>query len=322
MRLIYVLLRSLIIYLFFLHAAVNAQFLLKRNSINTPDYECIYDTNTEFDKSNPDSTFHFYNQNYVPEWYDMFANIPNNWYRYGKEVFQTENIVPIYAMAAITGLMIITDRETWEVTAKPYKKPGPYHTFSDIFEFMGDGIFQFGLAGSFAAYGFIDDDKRALRTASQIVQAMLATGTVIQVLKHITGRESPAVASTPTGKWQWFPNQIEYHKKIPYYDAFPSGHIATATTTLIVISENYPEQKWIRPLGYAILAGISTALVATDLHWWSDIPLGIAIGYSFGMIAAHPEGIKIENEEDSKSSVFIFPHISPYGNGISISYGF
>ncbi|MFH1197920.1 MAG: hypothetical protein V1720_19620 [bacterium] len=125
----------------------------------------------------------------------MITNIPNNWYRYGKDTFRNENIIPISAMVLATGLLIATDYESRVVTRRPYEKPGPYHTFSDIFEFMGDGIFQFGLAGAFVSYGFIDDDKRALRTASQIVQAMLATGTVVQVLKHVTGRESPAVVS-------------------------------------------------------------------------------------------------------------------------------
>ncbi|MFH1197921.1 MAG: phosphatase PAP2 family protein [bacterium] len=121
---------------------------------------------------------------------------------------------------------------------------------------------------------------------------------------------------------QWFPNQIEYHKKVPFFDAYPSGRIATATTTLIVIAENYPELKWIKPVGYFLLAGISTALVSTNLHWWSDIPLGIALGYSFGMIAAHPEGISFCNNDDSESRVQIFPVISPYGGGVTFSYEF
>src|SRR5664279_4126820 len=50
-----------------------------------------------------------------------------------------------------------------------------------------------GLAAAFAAYGFIAGDNRALRTGSQIVETILASGTVVQVLKHITGRESPFV---------------------------------------------------------------------------------------------------------------------------------
>jgi membrane-associated phospholipid phosphatase len=169
-----------------------------------------------------------------------------------------------------------------------------------MLEFMGDGKFQFGIVGVYAGYGLITDDTRALRTAVQITEAILSTGGVVQLLKHVSGRESPFVATEPTGLWEWFPNQIEYLKHVPHYDAMPSGHIATATTTLIVIAENYPEYKW------------------------SDIPLGIAIGYSFGMIASHPRGIELNGfgKGGSTANLNVFPIYSADTKGLSLSYSF
>ena len=143
-----------------------------------------------------------------------------------------------------------------------------------------------GLALLFGAYGFIADDSRALRTASQTVEVILACGAVVQFLKHTTGRESPFCATTPTGRWALFPNQIEYAKHVPHYDAFPSGHIATALATLTVIADNYDDQKWIRYIGYPVIGAVGIGLVATSIHWWSDIPLGLALGYSFGRIVS------------------------------------
>ncbi|MDP4220958.1 MAG: phosphatase PAP2 family protein, partial [Bacteroidota bacterium] len=126
-------------------------------------------------------------------------------------------------------------------------------------------------------------------TASQTAEVILACGGVVQLLKHLTGRESPFTATTPTGRWDFFPNQIEYAKHVPHFDAFPSGHIATAMATLQVIIENYPEKAWIKYVGYPIIGSIAVGLVSTSIHWWSDIPLGVVLGYTFGRLVAHPE---------------------------------
>jgi hypothetical protein len=32
-------------------------------------------------------------------------------------------------------------------------------------------------------------------------------------------------------------------------------------------------------------------MVNNGIHWYSDYPLAIVLGYTFGMIASHPEGI-------------------------------
>jgi membrane-associated PAP2 superfamily phosphatase len=186
---------------------------------------------------------------------------------------------------------------------------------------MGDGRTQFGMAGAFGLYGLVTSDERALRTGSQIVQAVLSSGTVVQVLKHITGRQSPYVSSERGGAWVFFPNQIDYHKRVPYYDAFPSGHIATSTATVVVIAENYPDSKWIRPVGFTIVGLIGIGMAGTGIHWYSDYPLGIALGYIFGLIAAHPEGIdigKVTQEHGLQMS--LVPTVD--GSGIGIGFKF
>jgi membrane-associated phospholipid phosphatase len=225
-----------------------------------------------------------------PKPFDMITNLPGDWWKWSKQTFTAEQLPLIAGLTAITAVTILTDYDTWQVTKKPYDQSKAFKQVNDVTSYLGDGKVQFGLAIAFAAGGFAFDDDRALRTASQTVEVILASGGVVQLLKHLTGRESPFVATTPTGAWRFFPNQIEYAKHVPHYDAFPSGHIATATATLTVIIENYPDEKWIPYVGYPILGAIATGLVATSIHWWSDIPLGVAIGYSFGKLVSHPEG--------------------------------
>jgi membrane-associated PAP2 superfamily phosphatase len=228
---------------------------------------------------------------YLPAWYAMFTNIPGDWARYAGMTFREETIPAMVGMTVLTGGLFATDQETWRLSDRLYKGSQAAKELSDFFEYLGDGKPQFGLAAGFAVYGFAAGDRRALRTASQTVEAILSCGVVIQALKHITGRESPFLSTRTGGRWDFFPNQIEYHKHVPQYDAYPSGHIATALATVTVVAENYPELWWVRPVGYVVVGLIGVSMANTGIHWYSDYPLGLALGYGFGMLAAHPEAM-------------------------------
>jgi hypothetical protein len=186
-----------------------------------------------------------------------------------------------------------------------YNKNKTFQNASDLFVDIGDGRFQFGLSAAYLGYGLIAGDKRAVRCASQITEVILASGGVVQLLKHVTGRESPIdITTNPTGRWDWFPNQIDYLYHTSHYDAFPSGHLTTALATLTVIANNYPEQKWILPVGYAACAGLAVGLVAQSVHWWSDYPLAIALGIGFGdLISPSPNGDVSVTEPANKKSL-------------------
>ncbi len=187
---------------------------------------------------------------------------------------------------------------------------------SDVFVRAGDGGTHLIVAGGFGLYGWIASDARSLRTASQTVESLLASGIIVQVLKHVTGRESPAMATTDGGKWRFFPSWKHYQEHPSRYYAFPSGHITTTMSTVTVIAENYPEVTWIRPVGYSIVGLVCLGLVNVGYHWYSDLPLGIAIGYTMGMIASHrdwPEG-------ESGPRVSIAPAVLPAGAGIALAF--
>jgi hypothetical protein len=183
---------------------------------------------------------------------------------------------------------------------------------------IGDGKTQFGLAAAFGVYGFAAKDGRALRTASQTVEVILACGTVVQVLKHLTGRESPFVSTEPRGKWQLLPNQIENAKHVPRYDAYPSGHVATALATVTVVAENYSEVGWIRPVGYTLVGLLAVAMGNTGIHWYSDYPLGLALGYSFGMVVAHPQEANPGESDKVPTKLSFAPMIEQSGGGIRL----
>ena len=225
---------------------------------------------------------------FLPAWHAAISNIPGDWLRFARIAFTSRYAGLMAGTAGLTVALVAADNASWQRSHEWYTGSNTVKFLSDKVEFLGDGRPQFGLAAVFAAYGFIEKDPRALRTGSQIVETILASGTVVQVLKHITGRESPFVSTRPGGKWDLFPNQIDYAKHVPHYDAFPSGHVTTLLATVTVVIENYPEWWWARPVGYAGVVGLAISMGNTGIHWYSDYPLAVVLGYSFGMLAAHP----------------------------------
>ncbi len=63
------------------------------------------------------------------------------------------------------------------------------------------------------------------------------------------------------------------------YDAFPSGHIATMMSVVTILADNYPEKRYIRPVGYSLMGLVGFAMLNNQVHWASDYPLAIALGY-------------------------------------------
>lgn len=256
-------------------------------------------------------------------WYTMFANIPHDIVRFSGVTFRPSNIPFFVGMGVLTAALIATDDQTWHMSDRFYNHSVTIRDGSDFFEYLGDGRPQFGLAAAFALYGFALGDHKAVRTGSQLIEGILSCGVVVQTLKHITGRQSPFVSTVPGGVWNFFPNQIDYHKHVPSYDAYPSGHIATAMATVTVVAENYPEWTWVRPVGYTIIGLIGISMANTGIHWYSDFPLGIALGYSFGMIVSHPEGLPIETGPDGDSpKVSIAPVVNAHTTGLGVVLSF
>ncbi len=161
----------------------------------------------------------------------------------------------------------------------------PDNTNSTMY-YLGDGWTHLSIACGFWAYGGLARDNRALQTSSQLGEAILSTGLAVQTLKRLTGRQSPYVTDgTGRGEWTLFPSYSLYQSHVPNFDAFPTGHLATAMATVTVIADNYPEKHFVRPVGYGLMGLLGFAMLNNGVHWASDYPVGIALGYAFAKIA-------------------------------------
>ena len=257
------------------------------------------------------------------KWYTFIENIPRDWSQWAQTSFRQDKIGDWALVAGTTTALFLTDDKTYTPSKRFFESSSEARNFSNLAAEMGDGSTQFAIAGTLAAYGLVFNDQKAVRTGSQIVEVVLGAGAVVQLLKHITGRESPFTRSSPTGVWKFFPDQIQYLKHVPAYDAFPSGHICTSVGTLVVLVENYPEATWIRPVGYLLCTYIAVGMVNNGIHWYSDYPLGIFLGYSFGMIATHQEIFgNLTGTKQSPLDISITPVIGSHGAGLALQATF
>lgn len=176
-------------------------------------------------------------------------------------------------------------KTVWRVGPYPILRL-PTDTGSLLY-FFGDGWIHMGTAAGLLAGGHFGANTRAWNTGIQLVHGMTVSTFFSQAFKRATGRESPTELTEDRGAWRPFPSIKAYNEHTARYDAFPSGHIMTATLTFTVLGENYPEYiDWIVPIEIGWLTLLGLQMINNGVHWASDYPLGIAMGYQIGKISA------------------------------------
>ncbi len=94
------------------------------------------------------------NGEYSPSATDFITNLPNDWSRWGKLAFTSKQIPLLCAIGVSTTGLVLIDHETYTPVARAFRQSKAFEDFSKVFVFVGDGRFQFGLAGAFGLYGW------------------------------------------------------------------------------------------------------------------------------------------------------------------------
>ncbi|MFT3825641.1 MAG: phosphatase PAP2 family protein [Chitinophagaceae bacterium] len=250
---------------------------------------------------------HYYarNEDYArPEKWGFIKHVPGDLWQIAKVPFKKENLKGLAIVAASTAILIPFDQDILDGIKKAsdkvdlrretdyrvllkfgdtkiFKVPGNIN--SALYQ-LGEGGTSMMVAGGLYLYGKINKDYRALQTASDITETFITMGITTQIIKRISGRQSPFMSTQRGGAWNPFPSFKEYQVNTSNYDAFPSGHLATMMATVTVLTTNYPEKQWLKVVGYGLIGLTGWAMVNTDVHWVGDYPLGLALGYISGKI--------------------------------------
>lgn len=251
---------------------------------------------------------------YRPKPFEFAKNVPLDLYQLGKTSFSKKNLPKLAAILGGTAILVAFDQPILDagqqfgryINLDPTRKSKtvieanfgsfkvdvldlPQNLNSAIY-FLGEGWPSILIATGFYGYGLAANDYRALQTTSQMAEMFFTLAITTQFLKRITGRESPFRAMSdgsgkPGGSWHLFPAPLHYQQNVSLHDAFPSGHLATAMATITILAGNYPDNKYIKPVGYSLMGLLGYSMINNGVHWISDYPLAIAIGYTCGKIA-------------------------------------
>ena len=251
------------------------------------------------------------------EFKQIFTEIPGTTKATFKKSFSKESLPYWGVIIGSTGALYYYDEQIYSDLQKRGRNWGlgnedntkPFITFGgqelirlptdkgSALYFLGDGWTHASIGGAFLATGKIREDNHAYNTGMMIWHGMVVSTIFNQTLKRSFGRESPEVKTHERGLWRPFPSFNNYNSKTASYDAMPSGHVMTATMTFTILSERYPEQrKYIYPIGGLWVSALMFQMVNNGVHWASDYPLGIAMGYMFGKYAAK---MGQENKEEN-----------------------
>lgn len=253
-----------------------------------------------------------------PAMLNNISQVPSDMWQITKAPFRKKNLIGLSVVAATTAVFISKDQNIIKWVRRTSDGIGLHpETEYDIAlkagttkvikipKNLNTGLYQLGeggtsmmLAGGLWIYGKIKHDWRAINTANDLAETFITMGLTTQILKRVTGRESPFMATAAGGRWTAFPSFSAYQQNTSAYDAFPSGHLATLMATITVLSSNYPEKKWIKPVGYTLMLLSGWAMMNTEVHWAGDYPLAIAVGYLSGKITTwrHKKKVNMPKE--------------------------
>jgi len=295
-------------------------FSQKIDSLQVNKQQFIIDSNLSYEYSKP-------------KFFDMFKYVPHDLIHLGKYLVNKDNFGTVALTTYSTVAMIPFDEQLTNAAAilgKPINldNEGTYlrikgarilpSNLPAAIYFIGNGGTTLLISGGFYAFGKINNDYRMLNTSSELAEVLMSVGIVTQTVKRITGRQSPVRAiadGNPSGNWTLFPNTLSYQQNTPNYDAMPSGHVATYIATLTVIATNYPEIKWIKPVGYSLGGLLAFQMVSSKVH-----------GYVVGKNIANRRinkirKIKIGSSEVDYKTQFTFANINGYSTiGLHISF--
>jgi membrane-associated phospholipid phosphatase len=213
------------------------------------------------------------------------------------------------AVLAVTGVLIANDEGIY----RGFKTFQGRHAWVDqaspALSFLGDWGVDCGIAGLFFLGGVIARDPRARDTGLMAWETLLHTGLLVQVAKHLAGRQRPAVDN---GNDYWHgPSAFfkRYEDGFANYDSFFSGHTVSAWGLATVIAENYRRRGWVPPVCYGLAALVGLSRLTEDAHWLSDVFLGAVVGYAVGKMVVRNQNRRLR----------LAPALAPGGAALGVS---
>ena len=103
--------------------------------------------------------------------------------------------------------------------------------------------------------------------------AVIGSGIIVQILKHLVGRARPRMTLPP---WEHIGPSFDSD-----LHSFPSGHTTTSFALAAVLASRFPRQAWI----FYLIAGlVGVGRVVGGSHYPSDVLAGAILGLVVGWV--------------------------------------
>jgi membrane-associated phospholipid phosphatase len=283
---------SLFLVFFTYNVAACSQNLQTLDSVgSTPGY---YTTANQNKVRPQKSSASFYKTDSVFSFQSQKGYIPSLLYNFGDQVttpfkFTKKQWLVTGAAIGITATIIHFDNDIDKWATVQKQKHGWVNKSSPVITQFGS---IYGIA-TVAATGLLSaalKNQKGVQTSLLATQAWITSAAWVQLIKHLTGREDPSASyvysKMPGGKW-WGPfaeydQDLPVYKSVSSFDAFPSGHTATAFSIATVFATRYKDRKAIPVICYSAATLVGISRLTEHQHWASDVFVGALIGYVCG----------------------------------------
>ena len=203
--------------------------------------------------------------------------------------FKTKQWLYTGAAAGITTALIFADEDIDEWARTQKQK---HHWVNVSSPFISEFGSNYGLYVVFAN-GLLSaafKNEKGVQTSLLATQAFITSGIWTQIIKQLTGRERPKASyifsHIEGGRWhgifsKYFEVSPDDRSRMSY-DAFPSGHTATAFSIATVFATQYKDVKAIPIICYTAATAVGISRLTEHEHWASDVFVGGLIGYLSG----------------------------------------
>jgi membrane-associated phospholipid phosphatase len=211
-----------------------------------------------------------------------------------------------------SGILVANDEGIYE-NFKLFQERHPWvNKLSPKVTLLGDWGVDCGIAGLFFLGGVVFRDRKARDTGLMAWEALLHTGLLVQVVKHVAGRQRPSVENGidywhgPSAFFKRYHNGGAFSR----YDSFFSGHTVSAWSLATVVAENYRDRLWVPIACYGLAALTGLSRLTEDTHWLSDVFLGAVVGFAVGKMVVRNQNKRLQ----------LAPSLSPSGAGLALRY--
>jgi Membrane-associated phospholipid phosphatase len=193
------------------------------------------------------------------------------------------------AAIGITAALIHVDNEIDDWARVQKQKHNWINKSSPVITRFGSdwGIYSVIATGVISA---VCKNEKGVQTSLLATQAMITSGVWANIIKILTGRERPIAdytfSKTEGGAWYGpfsaWDQDLAKRKPISEFDAFPSGHAATAFSIATVFATQYKDIKAIPVICYSAATLVGISRLTEHEHWASDVFVGGILGYLCG----------------------------------------